>query len=356
MKKVNLYALAGGILLIAFIYATKAILLPFVFGFAVAYLLDPLADKLEAMRFPRWLATVVVLATFFLGIIGILIALAPLLGEQISGLLENIPRYIGAIRPLLDEWLSKAGQSFGLEIQTDTKSLVAAAADRSFAQLGQLFANFVSGGVAFLNLLMLLLISPVVAFFLLRDWDLIVAKIDSWIPRDNVEIVRLITRRIDRALAGFVRGQTVVALIMMVLYGVGWSMVGLRYALILGLLAGVLAYVPFVGALFAVFLAMLLAFGQFGADWVALGQVFGVFVVVQIIEGGFLTPRMIGSRVGLHPVWVLFAIFAGGQIMGFVGILIALPAAAAIGVLVRFAVERYLESDLHKGSEEAPTP
>lgn len=356
MKKVNLYALAGGILLIAFIYATKAILLPFVFGFAVAYLLDPLADKLEAIRFPRWLATVVVLATFFLGIIGIMYAMAPLLRDQISGLLENIPRYIGAIRPLLDEWLAKAGQSFGVEIQTDTKSLVAAAADRSFAQLGQLFANFVSGGVAFLNLLMLLLISPVVAFFLLRDWDLIVAKIDSWIPRENVETVRLIARRVDRALAGFVRGQTVVALIMMVLYGVGWSMVGLNYALILGLLAGVLAYVPFVGALFAVLLAMLLAFGQFGADWVALGQVFGVFVVVQIIEGGFLTPRIIGSRVGLHPVWVLFAIFAGGQIMGFVGILIALPAAAAIGVLVRFAVERYLESDLHKGGEEAPSP
>ena len=135
--------------------------------------------------------------------------------------------------------------------------------------------------------------------------------------------------------------------------GVGWSLVGLDYALILGLLAGILAFVPFVGALFAALLAMLLAFGQFGSDWGALGQVFGVFVVVQIIEGGFLTPRIIGSRVGLHPVWVLFAIFAGGQLMGLVGILIALPVAAAVGVLVRFAVERYLESNLHKGGEEA---
>jgi predicted PurR-regulated permease PerM len=355
MMKVNLYVVAGGILLIAFVYATKAILLPFVFGFGVAYLLDPLADKLESMRCPRWLAAALMLAAFFLGVIAILFALAPLLREQISGLLENIPRYISAIRPLLDEWLSRAGQSFGVEVQADTESLVAAAADQSIARLGQLFANFVSGGVAFLNLLMLLLISPVVAFFLLRDWDLIVAKIDSWIPRENVETVRLLARRIDRALAGFVRGQTIVALIMMVLYGAGWSMVGLDYALILGLLAGILAYVPFVGALFAALLALLLAFGQFGSDWLALAQVFGVFVVVQIIEGGFLTPRIIGSRVGLHPVWVLFAIFAGGQIMGLVGILIALPVAAAIGVLVRFAVERYLESDLHKGSEEAPS-
>lgn len=354
--RINLYVVAGAILLIAFIYATKAILLPFVFGFGVAYLLDPLADRLEEWRFPRWLAAALILAAFFIGVMAVLFALAPLLREQISGLLENIPLYIGAIRPMLDDWLSKAGESFGLAMKTDTDSLIAAAADRGISRLGQLFANFITGGLAFFNLLMLLLISPVVAFFLLRDWDLIVAKIDSWVPRENVATVRMIARRVDRALAGFVRGQTVVALIMTVLYAVGWSMVGLDYALVLGMLAGILAYVPFVGALFAALLAMLLAFGQFGGEWVALLMVFGVFVIVQIIEGTFLTPRIIGSKVGLHPVWVLFAIFAGGQLMGLVGILIALPAAAAIGVLVRFAIERYLESDLHRGSEGAPGP
>lgn len=351
--KVNWYVVLGGLLLLAFVYATRAILLPFVSGLAVAYLLDPLADKLEAIRFPRWLAAVTILAIFFLGLLGLFYAMMPLLKDQIGGLIESIPRYINAVRPVIDEWLSKAGESFGVEVGADTDSLVAAAASQGFARLGQLFTNFLSGGVALFNLLTLLLISPVVAFFLLRDWDKLVTKVDSWIPRERVDDVRLLARRIDYALAGFVRGQTVVAIIMATLYAIGWSLAGLHYALILGLLAGILAYVPFVGALFAMFLAMLLAFGQFGADSGALWQVFLVFAVVQAIEGGILTPRIIGSRIDLHPVWVLFAIFAGGQLMGFVGILVALPVAAAAGVFIRFALERYLKSPLHKGEEKA---
>lgn len=335
----------GMILIFLVIYATRGILLPFVAGLAVAYLLDPAADKLESWHFPRWLAAVTILALFFVGMTAMALAMLPIIQDQVLGIVENLPRYIAALRPLLDDTLTRVAEGFNLSADTD--SLMAAVADQGLSRLGEIASGIIGRGAAFFNLLTLLLISPVVAFFMLRDWDLLIARIDSWLPAKQEATIRLLAGRIDKALAGFVRGQTLVSLIMAVLYAVGWSMVGLDYGLILGLMAGVMAFVPFVGALFAMLIAMLVGFGQFGADSTPLLQVFGVFVVVQIIEGGFLTPRLIGSRIGLHPVWVLFAIFAGAELMGFVGVLIALPAAAAIGVVARYVIEQYLDSPLH---------
>lgn len=341
----------GIFLLLAFIYATRGVLLPFVAGLAIAYLLDPLADRLEAWKFPRWLAATVILFLFFVVAAGSVLAMLPIFQKQLYALIENLPGYLEGVRPLVDNLLVSLNESFHVEIAADAESLMASIAAKGLDRMGSILSGLMSRGAALFNLLTLLLISPVVAFFLLRDWDLIIAKIDSWLPSEQAEVIRMLTRRIDAALAGFVRGQTMVALIMAVLYAIGWSWAGLDYALILGLLAGILAYVPFVGALVAMLIAMVVGLGQFGPDSGALLPVFGVFVVVQVIEGAFLTPRLIGSHVGLHPVWVLFAIFAGGEIMGFVGILIALPAAAAAGVMVRYVIERYLESSLKKGTE-----
>lgn len=338
-------------LVLFLIYGTRAVLLPFIAGFAVAYLLDPLADRLVAWRLPRWLATVVVLAAFFMGATGVLFALAPILQAQVLGVVENIPRYLAALRPVIDNFITEMGENLGADFQTDAREVVASIAGKSIGQLGDALTGLFAQGVALFNLLTLLIITPVVSFFLLRDWDLIVAEIDSLLPAEQADTIRSLAGKIDNALAGFVRGQTTVAVIMAVLYAAGWSFVGLDYALILGLLAGILAYVPFVGALFAALIAMLVGFGQFGLDGGQLGQVFAVFVVVQIIEGAVLTPRLIGGHVGLHPVWVLFAIFAGGELMGFVGVLIALPVAAAVGVLVRYGIEQYRSSDLHGGSK-----
>lgn len=348
--KTRWQVLIGVLLLFMFIYATKGVLLPFVAGLAVAYLLDPLADRLEAWKFPRWLAAATILFIFFVGVSGIIVGMMPIVQDQIFGIAESLPRYIASLRPIIDSFLARVNESFN--VATDAEGITAAIAEEGLSRLGAMVTGVISGGAALFNLLTLLLISPVVAFFLLRDWDLLIAKLGDWLPSKQEPVIRLLAGRIDTALAGFVRGQTLVSLTMAVLYAVGWSLVGLEYGLILGLIAGVMAYVPFVGALFAAVIAMLVGFGQFGADFAHLAPIFGVFVVVQIIEAAFLTPRLIGSRVGLHPVWVLFAIFAGGEMMGFVGMLIALPAAAAIGVVVRHLIEQYLDSDLRDHTPE----
>lgn len=332
---------------LALTYLTRAILLPFVAGLAVAYLLDPLADRLEKVKFPRWLASATVLTLFFLLVSAIILAILPLLQHQIAGFMQSFPRYVESAMPLLDGFLNDFSAIF--DTVSDSESLIAAAAQEGASKAASIVTSFLSKGAALFSILTLVIISPVVAFFLLRDWDLIVERVDGWLPKKDAGTIRRLAKQIDAALAGFVRGQTLVAITMSILYGVGWSFVGLEYALVLGLIAGILAYVPFVGALFAAFIAMLVGVGQFGIEFAPLFQVFMVFVVVQIIEAAVLTPQLIGTRVGLHPVWVLFAIFAGGEVMGFVGILIALPMAAAIGVLSRYAIETYLSSDLHKG-------
>ena len=347
--KISWQGWAAIILILAFIYATKGILLPFVAGLAVAYLLDPMADKLEEFKFPRWLAATTILSVFFIGLFALFVMVSPIVQGQVTGIIKNFPSYIAVAKPMLDGFLINLSDGFGIDVAKDTEGLMSVAADEALQKAGTMIKAFLSGSVAFFSLISLLLISPVVAFFLLRDWDLLIDKLDQWVPKDESKTIRVLATKIDAALAGFVRGQTLVSLSMAILYAIGWSIVGLDYALILGIIAGIMAYVPFVGALFAALIAILVGFGQFGADALSIFHIFLVFVVVQIIEAGFLTPRLIGTRVGLHPVWVLFAIFAGGEVMGFVGVLIAVPAAAAIGVLVRYVIDRYLESDLHKG-------
>ncbi len=335
--------------LLLFVYLTRAVLLPFVAGLAVAYLLDPLADKLEEWKFPRGAAAAVILVLFFIGILGFIIALMPLVQAQVAGFVNALPGYVASLKPVIENLLETAETKFQIGQGQNADSLIAAGVEEGLARLGTMLGSFISGGLAVFNLLTLLLITPVVAFFLLRDWDLLVAKLKSWVPQQQKAVVVEQLHNIDRALSGFVRGQTLVAAIMGTLYAIGWTALGLQYGLILGLVAGVMAYIPFVGTLFAALIAILVAFGQHGPDFVQIGLVASVFVVVQILESAVLTPRLIGSRVGLHPVWVLFAIFAGGEVMGFVGVLIAVPAAAAIAVLVRFSIDRYLQSPLHLG-------
>lgn len=336
-------------LLVLFIYATKAILLPFLMGLAVAYLLDPVTDKFESWKFPRWLATVIVLVLFFFVMGGIVFAIFPLVKAQIGSFITSLPDYFAAVRPIFTDLWSWFTETFEFSQALGTENVIEEASRTALAKLGDILAGFWSGGMAVFNLLTLLLITPVVAFFMLRDWDILVAKIDSLVPKKNQKTVRKVARDIDTALGGFVRGQTLAALIMAFIYAVGWSFVGLEYALVLGLIGGIMAYIPFVGALFTLLLALLIGVGQYGLDYQLLLVVL-VYGVVQGIEAAFLTPNLVGSKVRLHPIWVLFAIFAGGEIMGFTGVLIAVPAAAVIGVLVRFYVGAYLESPLHKGA------
>jgi len=339
----------GVLALMIFIYATRAILLPFIVGLGVAYLLDPLADRLEARKVPRWLAAASLLVLFFILASAVLVAIFPLLKTQMTAFIQNLPDYIAAARPLFDDLWTQALAALNLESSISSESVIEEASRAALAKVGTVLAGFLSGGMALFNFLTLLLISPVVAFFMLRDWDILLAKVNALLPKKEAPAIRKIGNDIDAALGGFVRGQSLSALVMATFYAIGWSLAGLEYALVLGLIGGVMAYIPFVGALFTLVLALLVGVGQFGMDPGALGLIALVYVAVQLLEGMVLTPRLIGSHVRLHPVWVLFAIFAGGEILGFVGVLIAIPVAAVVGVLVRFFVERYLKSHWHKG-------
>ena len=332
----------------ALIYMTRGVLLPFLSGLAIAYFLDPVADKLEAHKVPRGAAAALVIVLFFTLLVGVMLAFWPILQSQVAIAAKSLPETMARLRPWLDELLTNLDVNYGIGNGGDTNSLLAGFADQAMGKLNQALGSAVQGGLAVFNILTLILISPVVAFYLLRDWDNIVARISSWLPTHIAPTVRIQAAEVDKVLAGFVRGQLIVSLTMGILYAAGWSLIGLDLALVLGMLAAVLAFIPFVGALFVAVVAVALAIGQFGFDGTQIGLVMLVFVIVQVIEGAFLTPRLIGERVGLHPVWVLFAVFAGGEVMGFVGVLIAVPAAAAIAVLVRFVIGKYLTHyDLH---------
>jgi len=335
--------IAVAVVLGGFVYLTKGVMLPFMAGLAVAYFLDPVADALEARGLSRGLSASLVISVFFLLIVGVFIAFWPILQSQVSAAAETLPKTLAGIRPWLNETLQSLSGKFGIDLGGDVEGVLGKFSNQIMATVEQGASGVLKSGLAIFNLLTLILISPVVAFYLLRDWDLLVAKIDSWLPPANATIVRSIFKKIDSVLAGFVRGQLLVSTTMGVMYGVGWSLVGLNFGVVLGVLAGIMSFVPFVGALFAAIVAVAMAIGQWGFDLSQIGMVALVFVIVQIVESAFLTPRLVGERVGLHPVWVLFAVFAGGEVMGFVGVLIAVPAAAAIAVLVRFWIDKYLE-------------
>ncbi len=335
--------LGSALILVLFIYLTKGVMLPFMAGLAIAYFLDPVTDILEARKVPRGVATAIVLSGFFALIFGVVLAFWPILQSQVVSVAETLPKTLAALRPWLNETISAISARFGVDLGGDIDGMLAGFSDQMLSSFKDGATGALKGGLAFFNILTLMLISPVVAFYLLRDWDLLVARVNSWLPPQAADTVREQFTKIDTVLAGFVRGQLLVSTIMGIMYGIGWSLAGLEFGVILGVLAGVMSFVPFVGALFAALVAVAIAIGQWGFDPAHIGLVALVFLVVQIVEGAFLTPRLVGERVGLHPVWVLFAVFAGGEVMGFLGVLIAVPAAAAIAVLVRYWIERYLQ-------------
>tara|TARA_A100001037_G_scaffold150700_2_gene136109 strand:- start:8446 stop:9519 length:1074 start_codon:yes stop_codon:yes gene_type:complete len=337
------------------LYMLRAILLPFVVGFAVAYLLDPSADRLEAAGLSRTWATGVITAVFFGLVVLILLVLYPLLEIQVSGFLARAPEYAERIRGIALPFLE--GRIPGLESgELDGMRGVAADfAKQSVAWLGDALGNLWRGGLALFNFFSLIFVTPVVAFYLIRDWDRIVAKIDALLPRRNAGVIREQMRQIDEALSGFVRGQGSVALVLGVLFAVGWSLAGLEFGLLIGLGAGLLAFIPYVGAVIGFGTAFIVGLVQFGFDPVHLGLITGVFVIGQTLDGLFLTPHLVGGRIGLHPVWVMFALMAGGALFGFVGIFLAVPAAAVIAVLVRFGIERYHNSNAYLGAGDSET-
>jgi len=335
------WLLLAGLLLLAWL--TRGILLPFVVGFAVGYLLDPLTDRLEARGVPRGLSAGIIVALFLVLGIGGFIALWPFLERQFAGLIGVLPDVLSHVAGRIESGLEHLHDELGQHgMETDLKAQIAAFLQERLSHPGDILTSLFSQGMALFGFLSLLLISPVVAFFMLRDYDRLVTRLDGLLPPKYAPEIRATMRDIDRAMAGFVRGQLSVMAVMAVLYAGGWTLVGLEYGIALGLLAGLLAIIPFFGMVFAVAIAIGVGVLQ-GMDMPSLLAVAGVWGVVQVLDG-VITPRLVGGHIGLHPLWILFAAFAGGEIAGFTGVLLAVPAAAVIAVLVRRAI-RHAETD-----------
>lgn len=332
------------------IFILSGVLTPFVAGMAVAYFFDPAADKLAAWGCSRGAAAGLIIAAFFVLVFGSLILLAPLLQGQVVGLASTIPGLIDALRIQAEPLVQRLQADMTPEAAERLRAAAGNYAGDLIQWLTVVLAKMWSGGVAFFQLLSLIVITPVVAFYLLRDWDIIVGRIDGWLPRLSAPTIRRQLSEIDATIAGFVRGQAAVCLALAILYAVGLTLAGLPFGLLVGIGAGLISFIPYIGAMTGLVVGVGIALTHF-PDWPPVAVVAGVFFAGQIVESYFLTPKLVGDRIGLHPVWIIFALLAGGALFGFTGIMLAIPAAAVIGVLTRFTIDRYQESALFHGGD-----
>jgi predicted PurR-regulated permease PerM len=340
---------------VAMLWLLSPVLLPFLVGLAIAYVLDPAVDRVERWGVGRTAATSLVMAAFFFFLILIILLLSPIVIDQVRGLsnrvVQGVEELQDLIQPYIEEYLHQP------QTNTDGKGGAEgiSIATQALQWAGGMAGQLLHGGIALFNILSLIFITPVVAFYLLRDWDSIVATVDLWLPRDRAPVIRKLLQEMDSRMAGFLRGQALVCVLLGVFYALGLTLVGLHYGLIIGLLTGLVSFVPYIGMLAGAGVGLVVAFFQFDNLWM-VAAVGGVFMVGQVIEGNFVSPILVGDRVGLHPVWLMLAVLAGGALFGFVGVLIAVPVAAAIAVLLRFSLERYLESPLYRGAETVVMP
>ena len=323
------------------------VLLPFVLGAAVAYFLDPVADRLERMGLSRVAATVTISLSALLAFVIATLLIVPLLVEQTRALIavapsltEDLIAFLNAQFPSLMDADSTIRQSL--------RELAAALQERG----GELVNALLGSAASVFSVILLIVVVPVVAFYLLLDWDHMVARIDALLPRDHAPMIRTLAREIDDTVSAFIRGMGTVCLVMGTFYAIALMLVGLQFGLVVGAVAGLVTFIPYVGAIAGGVLAIGLALFQFWGDWVPIGLVAAVFVAGQAIEGNVLTPKLVGGSVGLHPVWLILALSVFGALFGFVGMLVAVPVAAAIGVLIRHGIGAYQGSALYHGGPD----
>ena len=335
---------AVGLLIV--LWTIGNVILPFVVGGAIAYFLDPVADWLERRGLGRAAATTVISLVGLLIAVALVLAVIPTLVNQSNALVNAAPDILKRLQGfLLDRFPDLAD---GTSIMRQSLAQIG----DTIKSRGMEVANSVIGGaMGVLDAMVFMVVVPVVAFYLLLDWDRMIARVDEMLPRDHAPVVRHLAREIDRVMAAFVRGQLSVCLAMGAFYAVTLALAGLQFGLVIGAIAGAITFIPYVGALVGGVLAIGLALFQFWGDWWSIGLVAAIFALGQFLEGNVITPRLVGNSVGLHPVWLLFALSAFGTAFGFVGMLVAVPVAASIGVLVRFFAGQYTGSLLYRGRE-----
>lgn len=340
------------IALFAFIAAFKPILLPFVLAFAISYFLEPVIKFLNGHGLNRSVAALIILVLFFL-VVGIIIAaILPIAYQELIDLSADLPTYkaklFELIEPISDNFKNAIGQTNGAQLQDFFVQHVGTAAD-----VGKQFVSSIwAGGQAFVHVISLLVITPIIAYFVMREWTRISDWIFELMPRDQKSTMTDLLKQIDQKVSGFVRGQLSVALVLGIVYAIALSIAGLKYGVLVGLIAGFLNIIPLFGSTVGLLAGTALAWFQTG-DWVFTGTIAAIFLVGQIIEGNFLSPKLIGDSVGMHPLWIFFSLMAGGALFGILGMVIAIPVVAIAGVLIAFAISQYKTSRYYKGKNQA---
>ena len=336
------------LVLVALLWLLHDILLPFVAGIALAYVLAPLANRVERLGVNRTIAALLIVSLLVVTLIALILLLVPLLLQQGAALITHIPGYFKRIKELIVDsnlpWLNWLDAAEAGKTASDLVGQVA-------TWLLSFSYSLWTGGKALVSFASVLIVMPVVTFYLIRDWHAMIDRVDSWVPMRQRGAVRQLAREIDAAIGGFLRGQFGVCLVLGCYYAIALMLVGLDFALLIGFTAGVITFVPYIGSMTGLMIAASVAIAQFWPDWKRIALVVAIFLVGQFIEGNIVSPKFVGERVGLHPVWLIFAMFAFGYLFGFVGLLIAVPLGAAIGVLLRFALRQYFASPLYTGDK-----
>jgi predicted PurR-regulated permease PerM len=344
------WGIAAAVFLVLLWYLGE-VLLPFIVGGAIAYILDPVVDRLQRLGLPRAAATAVITLGAVLGLILAFAFVIPLLIDQLTALVRAAPQYFAALRDFVITRFPTLDDPDGA-VRRSIEGMGELIGERGAALANQVVASL----LGIVNALLFVVVVPVVAFYMLLDWDRMIERIDDLLPREHAPIIRRLAVQIDGTLASFVRGQLTVCLILGTFYASALMLVGLQFGLVVGAIAGLITFIPYVGAIVGGALAIGLALFQFWGDWAWIAAVAGIFVAGQFLEGNVLTPKLVGGSIGLHPVWLLFALAAFGSIYGFVGMLVAVPVAAALGVITRFLVGEYMASRLYTGDPAPGAP
>jgi predicted PurR-regulated permease PerM len=345
--------IAAAVLLIVVIEMLQGILMPFGVSFVVAYLLVPAVDRLEARHLRRSLASLLVLLLFVLAFSLVLVLLVPLVQDQVLRLVTRMPSLVQVIQADFGKLMLLLQRHLPQEDVAKLRDLVGSKISDIVGWLANLAQSMITSSFAILNIVSLIVVTPVVTFFLLRDWHVMIAQIDAFLPRKAVDTIHGQMRIISDTLHGFIHGQALVCLILAAYYTAALSLAGLESALAVGLLIGLLAIIPVVGVAIGFVLSLALAAFQFGT-WTSVIVICGIFLFGSTVEANILSPKIVGDRIHLHPVWVIFAVLAGGRLFGVIGVFLSVPAAAVIGVLTRFALQRYRESQLYDPRQPPP--
>ena len=337
------------VLVVLALWLLSEILLPFVAGLAIAYLLTPLTDRLERLGVNRQAAAFLI-AIVVLALVYLILLVAPIVGTQLSSFIDSVPGNVTKLQALLGDpsrpWLQKL---LGASFSTDKS--IGDLVTQGVGWLTAFLRSLWSGGRALVSSFSLVVVTPVVAFYLIYDWHRMIRSVDSWIPIQHRDTVRAFAREVDAAIAGFLRGQTAVCLILGSFYAVALTLTGLNFGLLIGLISGLITFIPDVGSMTGLVLSPGVAVAQFWPAYGLILIVLGIFLVGQFVGGNVLAPKLVGESVGIHPVWLIFVLLGFGYLFGFVGLLVAVPLAATIGVLARFALRHYLQSSLYTGEK-----